>query len=395
MTEQEWLQEGMDFRLFFLRFIRKLRLVIAAGIAGALLFGGIYFIRHVIYAPARQYEAVSRYYITFADDRGKDYYNDYTWNDLAASDPILDYTMSLLPQGYDKEQVRRSVEAKIPSDVRVMTTTVTTQAAEQTQEIALATERSILRFGEIMPEIAKIEVIMDAEVKPVIVDVHTVKTTLLGLAAGLLCGIFAVLFRLILDTSVYLDTEAARRFGVAVLGSFYKGELAGMQKLASMQKLAGMKDAKPAESDGMPLHHREMAENLIRLAAGEQKLAPLFSQEKQAADKAAARMNIIIEAAKAGKSEKPSGQKSAGSITASDSCLEQPEIYESLRGADGVILLVRCGADNAGLIRKEMEQLRQQGCRISGIVLYEADRKLTRWYYFGSKREGLKVERNE
>lgn len=353
MTEQEWMQEGMDFRLFFLRFIRKIWIVAIGALAGALLFGGGYFIRHVVYAPARQYEALSRYYITFTDDMGKDYYNDYTWNDLAASDPILDYTMSLLPAGYDKDEVRQSVEAKIFSDVRVLSTTVTTNNPDKTLAVALATEQSICHFGELMPEIAGIEVILDAEVSPVIVDVYTARAVLIGLLAGLLAGVFAVVFWLILDDSVYLEKEAAARFGIAVLGGFYQGEL----------------DHRPEQTaGGSSLHIREMAENTAYLAAGEQRLVPLTEREEQAAETAAAWM-----------------ETEAGSIKATRSCLEWPEQYKNLRPADGVILLVRCGAHNGCLVEKEIGQMRKQGCHISGLVLYDMDQKLNKYYYFGTR----------
>lgn len=364
MTEQEWMQEGMDFRLFFLRFIRKIWIVAVCAVIGAALFGGAYLVRHVVYAPAREYEALSRYYITFADERGKDYYNDYTWNELAASDPILDYTMSLLPDGYEKEEVQMSVEAKIPSDVRVLSTIVTTKNPEQTMEIARATERSICHFGEIIPEIAKIEVILDAEVKPVIVNLYTLRMVLLGLMTGLLTGLFVVVFRLILDTSVSLDREAGKRYGLAVLGCFYRGELEGLAK-----KQTGGTEAQ------RPLHHRELLENLEALAAGRQKVVPLTDEENKAAKAAVEWMNA------------------SGSVVraeAAASCLDHPEEYRNLCGADGVILLIRCSAGRGCLVYKEIEQLKQRGCHISGLVLYEADRNLFAQYYFGSgvKRTG-------
>lgn len=350
MTEQEWMQEGMDFRLHFLLFCRKWWVIVLLGLMGALLFGGVYLLRHVVYAPAREYEAVSRYYITFAEDRGRDYYNDYTWNDLAASDPILDYTMALLEQRYDRTEVQESVEAKIPSDVRVLMTTVTTTDPNKTLEIALATEQSICHFGEIMPEISKIEVILDAQVQPVIVNLHTVKATLLGLITGAVCGLFLVLFWRVLDTSVYVETEVERRFGILLLGRLYQGE-------ASF-------DASKDAAWEAARNRQELSANLAYRAAGKQILMPLTEAEQKTAKQIAAEV------------------KAAGTqLLAEKSCLSHPEIYSSLREADGVILLLKSGANHGRLLTKEIAQLRKQECRISGILLYDVDQKLEALYY--------------
>lgn len=350
MTEQEWMQEGMDFRLHFLLFCRKWWVIVLLGLIGAFLFGGGYLLRHVVYAPAREYEAVSRYYITFAEDRGRDYYNDYTWNDLAASDPILDYTMALLEQRYDRAEVQESVEAKIPSDVRVLMTTVTTTDPDKTLEIALATEQSICHFGEMMPEISKIEVILDAQVQPVIVNLYTLKATLLGLTAGVVCGIFLVLFWRVLDTAVYVEAEVERRFGMILLGRLYQEKVS---------KAAAKEIAWEAAQN-----RQELSANLAYRATGKQMLMPLTEAEQETAKQIAAAV------------------KAAGTqLLAEKSCLAHPEIYAGLREADGVILLLKSGANHGRLLAKEIAQLRKQECRISGILLYDVDQKLEALYY--------------
>lgn len=354
MTEREWMQEGMDFRLHFLLFCRKWWVIVLLGLMGALLSGGGYLLRHVVYAPAREYEAVSRYYITFADDRGRDYYNDYTWNDLAASDPILDYTMALLEQRYDRTEVQESVEAKIPSDVRVLMTTVTTTDPDKTREIALATQQSICHFGEMMPEISKIEVILDAQVQPVIVNLYTLKATLLGLLAGVVCGIFLVLFWRLLDTSVYVEAEVERRFGIILLGRLYREEIS---KEAS-KETATKASRKAAQN------RQELSANLAYRAAGRQMLVPLTEAEQETAKQIAAAVT-----------------DAETQLLAQKSCLAHPEVYAGLREADGVILLLRSGADHGRLLTKEIEQLRKQKCQISGILLYDVDQRLEALYY--------------
>ena len=96
MTEREWRDRGADLKLMSLLLIKRIRIVILGTVLGAAICGGIYFLCHVVYAPAREYEAVSKLYLTFAADDDGDayqYYNGYTWNDLMGTEPILDYAM--------------------------------------------------------------------------------------------------------------------------------------------------------------------------------------------------------------------------------------------------------------------------------------------------------------
>ena len=90
MTEKEWMQEGVDLKLTALLYRRKIGLSLICALAGALLGGGLYFLTHVVYGPGREYEAVSKLYLTFAEDDDGDayqYYNGYTWNDLMGTEP--------------------------------------------------------------------------------------------------------------------------------------------------------------------------------------------------------------------------------------------------------------------------------------------------------------------
>ncbi len=64
MTEREWMKEGLDLKLPVLLYRRKIWISLAGALAGGLLAGGLYMILHVLYAPAREYEAESKVYLT-------------------------------------------------------------------------------------------------------------------------------------------------------------------------------------------------------------------------------------------------------------------------------------------------------------------------------------------
>lgn len=351
------MQEGMDLRLTVLLLVRKIGIIIGAGVLGAVLAGGIYLVRHVVYAPAREYEAVSRYYIDFTvdenGDRAYDYYNAATWNDVAASDPILDYTMSLLPEGYDKEAVKEAVFCEQPSDYRIITTTVTTNDPVQTAKIQKATEASILHFGEEMEEFEKISVIMSSGTALVALDLHTVKVFVLGGILGVLLAIVVLMFRIILDTSIYVESTFERRYGYPVLGALFAG--AGQDKLEKQRKGREKRGAGEENFDAL----QEVKVNLQHLGRGEQILVPLWDKDTKKTAKAAGQI----------------GCPSCAGL------LEHPEVCEKLRETDGVILAVPAGRDCGKQLDKAISLLLKQDCKITGAILCGVNRKLYRAYY--------------
>lgn len=352
---EEWMQEGMDLRLTMLLLVRKIGIIIGAGALGAALAGGFYLARHVAYAPAREYEALSRYYIDFTvdenGDRAYDYYNAATWNDVAASDPILDYTMSLLPDGYDKEAVKAAVFCEQPSDYRIITTTVTTHDPVETAEIQKATEASILHFGEEMEEFEKISVIMSSETDLVAVDLHTIKVFVLGGIFGALLALVILIFKIILDTSIYVEATFERRYGYPMLGVLF----------AEAEKDA-LKQGKAEGKHGAADHYdavQELKVNLQYMGKGEQILVPLWDRDTKDTAKAAGQI----------------GCSSCAGL------FEHPEVCEKLRAADGVILAVPSGRDCGEQLDRAISLLVKQHCSITGAILYGASKKLYRAYY--------------
>ncbi len=383
-SQERRMQEGMDFRLTVLLLLRKTGYIITAGIIGALVAGGVYLLTHVVYAPAREYQAVSRYYIDFTvdenGDRAYDYYNAATWNDVAASDPILDYTMSLLPDGYDKEQVREAVFCEQPSDYRIITTTVTTGDQTKTAEIQKATEASILHYGEMMEEFEKISVIMSSEVTLVALDLHTVKVFVLGGIGGVLLMLLWLIFQIILDTSIYVESTFERRYGYPVLGVFFRDaeknqaqkgnpsqEATGAGKMAAVEKGDTHRKGNSAVSGRDEKHwmgdclavKKERNVNLAYLGGGNQIVVPLWDRESEAVARLAGQ----------------SGCKSSAGL------LEHPESCEQMRETDGVILAVRSGKDQGKQLDKAISLLEKQDCKITGAILYRVSPGIYQNYY--------------
>ncbi len=227
MTEREWMREGADIRLLLLLYRKKIWISIICALAGALLGGGLYLIVHVAFAPARAYEGVSKLYLTFAADDDGDayqYYNGYTWNDLIKTEPILDKIMEQLADMDDRQQVKESITADILSDIRLLTVTVRTQEAAQTERILRAAEAALIRFGEEMAEFDHIEVIDHGQAALVVVEDETVRAVAAGGVIGFLLSLLGLAFACVFDDSIYVPSDLEKRYACPVLGVTFAGD---------------------------------------------------------------------------------------------------------------------------------------------------------------------------
>ena len=198
MREQKirYADAGMDIKKLVLCFAKRIWLAAAAGAAGAVIGGLVYLMVSVVPEAEREYQAISKVYLDFApDETGEIYqaYNGYTWNDLMATDPILDVTMKYLPETYSREDVMGATKAEILSDLRLLTITVTTHDAGRCEQILQAAGQSLVERGNTAREFRRIEVIQTTGAKPVVADARWIQAITAGavLAAGLtLLGMF-------------------------------------------------------------------------------------------------------------------------------------------------------------------------------------------------------------
>lgn len=349
MTDQELEQEGMNLRLIVLLFYKKLWILLTVTVLSGLLAGGAYFASHTLWAPARQYQALSKYYISFANDKAKDYYNAYTWNEYMQSDLILNRTMDILGEKESRDFVKNAVHAAIESDVRVLTTTVTTNDKELTERIAKATQQSLVQFADELPEFHSIRIIKEAEVSLVKSGEDTIRAVILGAGGGFLLSFFVILFCLVLDTSVYLPEEFEKRFPYLVFGVLTKNE--------------------------KEENRQELYSNLCYFCGEVQKLflMPASANDLTEAEAICRKLN--------------EEGKTRIKIEAVDSCLYNSGIYEKLRARGSVILAVKYKNRDHALIQKTIDQLKKQNCNLAGALIYAADDRLYHMYYWGFKRK--------
>jgi len=208
------MREDADLKLLLLIYLKKIWVLLAGLVLGALIGGVIYFFCHVVYAPAREYEATSKLYLTFAAEDDGDayqYYNGYTWNDLLKTELILDDIMNKLP-GEDREQVKKEISGDILSDIRVLTIVVRTHDADRTEKICRAVEDTLVEFGTKQIEFEKIEIIDHGKTEMVVIEDETIRALAIGAVLGLLVSLFALALWIISQDAIYVPGDIRKRY---------------------------------------------------------------------------------------------------------------------------------------------------------------------------------------
>lgn len=329
MTEREWMQEGIDSKLLFLLFIRKLWIVLLSVMVGTIIATVIYMLTHVVYAPAREYRAQYKYYLEFNVDENGDvyqHYNDYTWNSIMKTDAILGYTVEQL-QDVPAEVIAEAVYVEPLSDIRLLSIVVTTTDRELTQRIADATEQSMLHFVDVMKEFKNVTVMQRVPSALVVVELDTLRVAVAGAVAGLVLSVLGLLLYFALDDSVYIPLTFQKRFGYPVLG--------------------------------------------VTFADGWQKA----EYEKQQEDN----LNYRLESLS---TDKIVNKNKISCVIINDLKAQTEIDYEKLRKeSDAIILKVPYGKRNGKLIEKQIIELLNQGLIILGAEIVDVNSKLFRQYY--------------
>ena len=134
MKSKGYMEQGIDLKRLVLVLGKKLWLILAGVILGAVLGGITYKIVTNMTNGEPEYQANADYYITFNFDEfnyGADYYNAYTWDGILRDDPIVDYALTLLPEEITKDMVKAAVTGEMLGDYRILTVHVKTESKEK------------------------------------------------------------------------------------------------------------------------------------------------------------------------------------------------------------------------------------------------------------------------
>lgn len=350
MREVCYGKEPFDLRLTALRMMRQLHIIAAVTILGTLLLGGGYYVKNVWLRPNSMYAAKSIYRVEYAVEQERDvaaiYINQTSWNTYMKTQNFIDAVQLHLAQlnrenslqiTVSDEELREIITAVLASDLRVPSTTVTTESPEKSVRVALAVEAAMTEeFPGGVREVLNISVIDSGDTaEEVIPDVRPVRAAVLSAVLSCFFAVIALLLKETGDDSIRLPASLWKRYGLKTVGT---------------------------------LESRELAENLAYFFEGRQRNALCAVQ------------GTVDPAAVLKKLEEKAGELPGW--FAATSPMACPEVCRELRNAEGILLAVKSGAHAGKKLEYVIEYLEQQDCKITAAILVDADERLIREYYF-------------
>jgi len=229
-------RQGIDSKALLVTLIRKLPRLLLLAAVGAVL-GSALNLAFAFYASVYDaaFSVETEYYIDFSEGRieAKDYYNDFTWNDVIATDWILGNMMEELGAGYDRDAVRQMMHADIWSDVRYLTITVTGRDAQTVSDVNEAFCNALTAFGKSRDEFDAIYLIEDNGVKKVEQNWFAWRVTLLGMLLFLGTGIFLTALAFMVGDRFYTKTDIIKYLQLKPFGLLCK---TGNQKTGRQER---------------------------------------------------------------------------------------------------------------------------------------------------------------
>lgn len=352
MGEWPYAKEPFDTKLFVLRFIKKIYWVFIAMVASALLIGGGYYLKKVVFGGPAEYDITTTYYVQYNNydpvtGEMHNYTNNVTWQTWVTSDYFVDKAWSyaldagLQPDKYgvDKADLKGYFTADLPSDLRIPTSTVTTPYEELTVILNDALQKVYQDFGQERVEMDSIVITDETPLQPVDQDVRTFRAVVLGAVIGLVMSAFVLSLWIVWDDSVIIPESFTYRYAIPMAGFVGKGD-----KELNREGFVNVKYLLGGSSEGVAVIAGKMPDDNIQAGIKEIGIKEM--------------------------------------IPAMDLTEEN---FEKLRRAEKVMLLVEAGAHNGKQIEHLLHNLRLQDCNVVGALLLQADSKLINVYRIGRK----------
>lgn len=370
---EEYLNRGMDLKRLVLYLQKRIWLAIVLTVLGATCGGVVYQVMRSIKMPV-EYEAVSKLYISFGHDENGDvyqYYNGYTWNDLLDTDPILDFVMDDLP-GYEREEVIEATTAEILSDIRLLTVKVRGEDEKSVREIKSAMESGLREYARDSEELDQIKVIRSGVPERVYWDDRTTSACVAGGAVIGVLSLMVLLFHYVLDESIYVQEDIEKRYPYKALGILTRNQ------------------------KGLQPYARELKAN-IRYALGEKRTFAILDMADHADTRRLEIERLLdregLEAySNSGyeevglnwsipKEEEESEKSSEWDVLAFNANVLSEDECRQIREAGGVMLLLPFGTDTGRKTERILSFLRNQDCKVIGMIIAQADEEFLNRYY--------------
>ncbi len=228
MTEggRKFWDAGVDWKRFSLCVRKKIWLVAAAAVLGALLAGGVYALVRLLSAGGPQYRAevlfAIRYNVQEEDETLKAFineYNAYTWGDVMRSDKVVPAVLEAVPE-LSREEAEACLDTSIASDPEFLDVGFTTGSEELSNRVRDAYIQAMEAFGKTMADrgLTAIEAWKVTPAEPVTRENRVLYAVELGAILGFLAGVLLLAGYYVLDDSVFLAEDVTRCYPYPVLG---------------------------------------------------------------------------------------------------------------------------------------------------------------------------------
>lgn len=345
------MEEAFDLRLTVLRLIRNFKWILLVTAAGSLLFGGLYYVKNNLLV-ADTYAVTLTCKIVYTDPPTKsgDYYiNSATWDSYVDTDAfraMLADTDVLRESDLlwtDEELMDADLlSATVASDITVPSVTVTTPDPARTETLADAAAEVLTGpWAESLDEVTSITV-LDRTNAALVVDefYRPVRAFILGAILGAFAAVVVFLLHELSVEGIWLPATLRRKYGLTALGTVHSGELAENFRYHFVEVAGRMRQIAVCPMDDA-VNPEEVCEALRQagVLCGGQELIP-------------------VPAPTLG-----------------------PESVRSLRGMDGILLVVPAGSGSGKPLEHVLEYLTEQEVRVTAALLWDADEWLIRCYY--------------
>ncbi len=363
MWKVPYAKEPFDVKLNLMLLAKKWWVLLVSSILGVLLVGGPYFLKHVVYAPARAYEMVLDFKIDYAENSAGEeytYFNQSTWYQLLKDDVFTDKVLANLQannhviadnaSGSDgapltKDDVKGFMEGTLLSDTRIVTATVRTHNPELTAQVADALEKAFYDFGEETKEIDVIHTWQKPEQATLVVrDIRLFRACILGLILFDFVTLLVMLCKTVLDDSIYVPSTFEKRYHVPMIGWLVKTENGYRASKQMKQMTRGLVKEEAA------LVITDATDNVNEL--------------QDELKKQGAQITDVV-------------------IIGTDSELEVEQVTK-LQNVSSVLVAIKAAHHNGKAVEYALDTCSKLGHEVDAAVLYDVDELVINYYYLPS-----------
>lgn len=346
MWEWKYAKEPLNMKLLLLRLLNNIKIIIIAALLGAAIIGGGHTISKVFFSGPVEYEMSQRYYIQYEIDPQVlieyTFISGATWDTWVKSDwftqRIWDYTLAdgLDPTQYGlgQEDLASFMSGELETDLRIVKGTVRTPYMALTEKLSKALTKTMQDFAEQQIEIEEIRLVDTVEVAKVDKNLRVINALVLGTVLGCFFGLLGVIVYLVLDDAIYLPSVLTYRYGSDALG-------------CAFDTVNGL-ELQPGTTENIKNAFADL-EKVAITSVGEDLSLPDVAKLFEEID-----------------------------FVCVPSICQVPEAISVLQEQEGILLLVQAGKNCDASICHVLEQLRIHDCKVKGMLLVEADKRMVK-----------------